>query len=96
MKDNRCELNKGDKITVSGEDYIVDSVIGCGASCICYKAYEMKSPMSDSNREIKAWMAIKEFYPLNIAIRNSSMKVVPASDDSMEWETAQKRWKRRK
>ena len=35
MKDNRYELIKGDKITVSGKDYIVDSVIGCGASCIC-------------------------------------------------------------
>lgn len=93
MKDNRCELNKGGKITVSGKDYIVDSVIGCGASCICYKAYEKEPPMSDSNREIKVWMAIKEFYPLNIAIRNSSMKVIPASDDIKEWKKAQIRWR---
>ena len=93
MKDNRCELIKGDKITVSGKDYIVDSVIGCGASCICYKAYETEPLISDGNREIKAWMAIKEFYPLNIAIRNSSMKVVPASGDIKEWEKAQIRWR---
>ena len=93
MKDNRYELIKGDKITVSGKDYIVDSVIGCGASCICYKAYETEPLISDGNREIKAWMAIKEFYPLNIAIRNSSMKVVPASDDIKEWEKAQIHWR---
>ena len=93
MKDNRYELIKGDKITVSGKDYIVDSVIGCGASCICYKAYETEPLISDGNREIKAWMAIKEFYPLNIAIRNSSMKVVPASGDIKEWEKAQIRWR---
>lgn len=93
MKDNRCELIKGNIIIVAGKDYIVDSVIGRGASCICYKAYTKEAAMIEGKPEIKTWRVIKEFYPVNIAIRDSFMKVVPAFDDLTTWENSQKRWK---
>lgn len=93
MKDNRCVLIKGDKITVSGIDYIVDSVIGRGASCICYKAYTKEAAMSEGKPEIETWKVIKEFYPVNIAIRDNFMKVVSTSDDLTAWEKAKKRWR---
>ena len=94
MEDNRCELIKGDKITVSGKDYIVDSVIGRGASCICYKAYTKEAAMVEGKPEIEKWKVIKEFYPVNIAIRDSFMKVVSASYDLTAWEKSIDRWKK--
>ena len=93
MKDNRCVLIKGDKITVSGIDYIVDSVIGRGASCICYKAYTKEAAMIEGKPEIEKWKVIKEFYPVHIAIRDNFMKVVSASYDLTAWKKSKDRWR---
>ena len=85
--DCRCILEKGDIISIKGTKYCIDSILGRGASSICYKAKE-------ANSLDNKWFVVKEFYPLNLAIRTEDNNIYPLNDNAgrESWKNAQDRW----
>lgn len=81
----RVCLPEGYLLTISGKKYTIVSALGEGASSVCYRA-------TKADKYSYSYV-IKEFYPIDIAIRNSQMQIVALDDSSQQdFIEAQKRW----
>lgn len=70
----RIPLKKGEKVT-SNYDYIIDSVLGSGATCIVYDAHFV-----DSQGNKKA-VKLKECYPYGFAVERIGNNVIWSKED---------------
>jgi len=61
------------------DEYVIDSVLGTGGFGITYKAQD---------RKLGTWVAIKEYFPQDLAGRNEAMTIVPLpgqTGEHYEW-----------
>ena len=71
--DSRIPLSPGTKIIVNGNNYIIDDVLGCGATCLVYNA---------KNAEQQGRVIIKELYPFGTQIKRSGSELIWTGSDA--------------
>jgi len=68
MSDVRVKLKNGTKITIGGNEYVIDSILSdSGASCLAYNAIRIPTKFEKSIGMPNIPAVIKEFYPLKMA-----------------------------
>ena len=70
----RIPLKKGEKVT-SNYNYIIDGVLGSGATCIVYNAHFVDS--QGNKKEVK----LKECYPYGFAVERVDNNLVWSKED---------------
>lgn len=72
----RTILSKGERIKIGTDIFQIVELIGCGSSCIAYKA-------KNENELDNSFYVLKEFYPKNINLkREKSQELIPINDES--------------
>ena len=70
----RIPLKKGEKVT-SNYTYIIDGVLGSGASCIVYDAHFIDS--HGNKKEVK----LKECYPYDLSVKRAGNTLVWSKEE---------------
>ena len=77
----RIPLKKGEKVT-SNYNYIIDGVLGSGATCIVYDAHFV-----DSQGNKKA-VKLKECYPYDLSVKRADNTLVWPKEEEKDTATA--------